>query len=191
MAVQVTRWQFTADDYERMITAGILAEDDRVELIDGEVIAMSPTGPPHAAIVNRLNALLNRRFAGAAIVSVQNPIRLNDYSEPQPDLAVLRPRDDFYAQSHPTASDILLLVEVADTSLAYDRTEKLPRYAQESIPEVWLVDLDNELVIQYARLALNQYRHQVTLARGQTLVAQSVANFEISIDTIFGKTPRS
>ena len=186
MAVQVTRWQFTADDYERMITAGILAEDDRVELIDGEVIAMSPIGPPHAAIVNRLNALLNRRFAGAAIVSVQNPIRLNDYSEPQPDLAVLRPRDDFYAQSHPTASDILLLVEVADTSLAYDRTEKLPRYAQESIPEVWLVDLDNELVTQYARPALNQYRHQVTLARGQTLVAQSVANFEISIDTIFG-----
>src|SRR5436190_20650791 len=103
MAVQVTRWQFTADDYERMVTAGILAEDDRVELIDGEVIAMSPIGPPHAAIVNRLNALLNRRFAGAAIVSVQNPIRLNDYSEPQPDLAVLRPRDDFYAQSHPTA----------------------------------------------------------------------------------------
>jgi hypothetical protein len=101
MAVQVTRWQFTADDYERMVETGILGKDDRVELIDGEVIAKIPIGPPHAGIVNRLNAFLNRKLAGIAIVSVQNPIRLNDYSEPQPDLAILQLNNDYYAHAHP------------------------------------------------------------------------------------------
>jgi Uma2 family endonuclease len=186
MAVQVTRWQFTAADYERMVETGILAEDDRVELIDGEVIAMSPIGPPHAAIVNRLNALLNIQLAGAAIVSVQNPIRLNDYSEPQPDLAVLRPRDDFYAESHPLAADVLLLIEVADTSLGYDRDQKVPRYAQEAIPEVWLVDIDSKTIIQFAHPSLGGYHHQSTLARGQALVAHSIPDLEIAVDAIFG-----
>jgi Uma2 family endonuclease len=186
MAVQITRWQFTADDYERMVETGILGKNDRVELIDGEVIAMSPIGPPHAAIVNRLNAILHRQFAGTAIVSVQNPIRLNDYSEPQPDLAVLHPNDDYYAQAHPTPADILLLVEVADSSLEYDSEEKMPRYAQNTIPEVWLIDVEHQTVTQYALPSIVGYHHQVTLARGQMLVAQTIPGLDIAIDTIFG-----
>jgi len=186
MAVQITRWQFTADDYERMVETGILDKHDRVELIDGEVIAMTPIGPPHAGIVNRLNAMLSHRLAGVAIVSVQNPIRLNDYSEAQPDLAILQLRDDFYAQAHPTPADILLLVEVADSSLAYDSEEKMPRYAQDAIPEVWLIDVENEMVTQFSHPLLNTYRHEVQLARGQLLVSQTIAGLEIAIDAIFG-----
>jgi len=186
MAVQVTRWQFTADDYERMVETGILGKDDRVELIDGEVIAMSPIGPPHAGIVNRLNAFLNRQLAGTAIVSVQNPIRLNDYSEPQPDFAILQLKDDYYAHAHPTPADILLLVEVADSSLEYDSEQKMPRYAQNAIPEVWLIDVEHQSVIHYAHPLITGYRHQVKLARGQLLVAQTIAGLEIAIDAIFG-----
>src|SRR6266581_8998719 len=111
MTVQTLRWQFTVADFARMLEVGIFAEDDRVELIDGEVRAMSPIGPRHAAIVNRLNALLSRQIADRAIVSVQNPIQLTDYTEPQPDIAVLRSREDFYEQALPLSADVLLVVE--------------------------------------------------------------------------------
>jgi len=100
MTVQILRWQFTVADFARMIEAGIFAEDDRVELIDGEVRAMSPIGPRHGAIVKRLNALMSRQIADRAILSVQDSIQLTDYTEPQPDLAVLRLREDFYVQAH-------------------------------------------------------------------------------------------
>src|SRR5712691_10205844 len=139
MTVQILRWQFTVADFARMTEAGIFAEDDRVELIDGEVRVMSPIGPRHAAIVKRLNALMSRKVADRAILSVQDPIQLTDYTEPQPDLAVLRVREDFYVQAHPVPADVLVVVEVAETSLEYDREEKIPRYAQVRIPEVWLL----------------------------------------------------
>jgi Uma2 family endonuclease len=142
MKVQILRWQFTVADFARMIEAGIFAEDDRVELIDGEVRAMSPIEPRHAAIVKRLNALMSRQVGDRAILSVQEPIQLTDYTEPQPDLAVLRLREDFYVQAHPVPADVLVVVEVAETSLEYDREEKVPRYAQVCIPEVWLLDVE-------------------------------------------------
>ena len=186
MAVQITRWQFTANDYERMIETGILGKNDRVELIDGEVIAMRPIGPPHAGIVNRLNTILNRQLAGTAIVSVQNPIRLNDYSEPQPDLAILQLNDDYYAHAHPTPADILLLVEVADSSFEYDSEEKIPRYAQDSIPEVWLIDVEHQTITQYAHPLNTGYLHKLNLARGQILASQTIAGLEIAINIIFG-----
>jgi Uma2 family endonuclease len=121
MSVQIARRPFTVSDYARMRETGILAEDDRVELIDGEVRLMSPIGPRHAAIVNRLSTLIRRHIGETAIVSVQNPIQLNDYTEPQPDLAILHARDDYYAHAHPRPDDIILVIEVADTSAAYDR----------------------------------------------------------------------
>src|SRR5579863_6654097 len=136
--VQITRWAISVADYHRIAEAGILGEDDRVELIDGEVRVMSPIGNPHAATVNRYNALLSTLVGKDAIVSVQNPIQLNDMSEPQPDVVLLRFRDDFYADKTPTPADVLLIIEVSDTTLAYDRLEKLPRYALAGIPEVWL-----------------------------------------------------
>jgi Uma2 family endonuclease len=137
---------FTKNEYHRMIEAGILREDDRVELIEGNIIAMAPIGSRHVACVNRFNRLLNQALGDRAQVSVQNPVSLTRYSEPQPDIAVLRPREDFYSAALPGPEDILLIVEVADASAVADRQDKLPLYARAGIPEVWLVDWIEERV---------------------------------------------
>lgn len=186
MALQILRWQFTVADFARMVEAGILAEDDRVELIDGEVRAMSPIGPRHVAIVNRLNALISRQVADSAIVSVQNPLQLTDYTEPQPDIAVLRPRADFYASALPLPADVLLVVEVAETSLEYDREEKLPRYAQACIPEVWLIEVERQTVTQYTQPDGTRYGSEQPLERGQSIVAHAVSHLQLSVASIFG-----
>src|SRR5262249_41606502 len=150
MSVQLQRWTFTVDEYHRMAEVGILTEDDRVELIDGEIIKMSPIGSYHVACVNRLTAVLIPKVGGAAIVSVQNPIRIDDYSEPEPDIAILRHRDDFYSQSLATANDVLLVIEVADSSLEYDRTVKLSTYSRAGLPEFWIVDLQADEIEAYS-----------------------------------------
>jgi len=124
-----------------MALAGILAEDDRLELIDGDLIDMTPIGSRHAGAVSRLTRLFGAAVGADAIVSVQNPVQLDRYSQPQPDLALLRSRADFYAQSHPQPADVLLIVEVAEASLNYDRDVKVPLYARHGIPEVWLLDV--------------------------------------------------
>jgi Uma2 family endonuclease len=186
MGVQILRWQFTVGDFARMAAAGIFAEDDRVELIDGEVRVMSPIGPRHAAIVKRLNALLSRQVAATAIVSVQDPIQLTDYTEPQPDIAVLRRREDFYAHAHPLSADVLLVVEVAETSLEYDREEKVPRYAQAWIPEVWLIDVERETVTQYTQPDGRGYRGEQTLQRNHVVVSVTMNHLQLAIDDILG-----
>jgi Uma2 family endonuclease len=186
MAVQMHRWQFTVADFTRMAEAGIFAEDDRVELIDGAVCVMGPIGPRHAAIVKRLNALMSRQIADKAIISVQDPIQLTDYTEPQPDIAVLRPREDFYAQALPMPTDVLLVVEVAETSLAYDREEKIPRYAQALIPEVWLIDVGRETLTQYTHPDGTRYHGEQTLSRGQHLVSPTVTVLQLAVEHIFG-----
>ena len=129
-----------------MGAVGIFAEDDRVELLEGEIVEMAPIGSRHAACVNRLARLFARHLQDRAIVSVQNPVRLAPGSELQPDLALLRVRDDDYASTHPGAGDVLLSVEVADTSAAWDRERKLPLYAAAGVPESWLIDLGAETV---------------------------------------------
>ncbi len=135
------RHRYTVDDYERMGAAGILGEDDRVELVEGEIIDMPPIGSPHGGSVNRIAQKLTLAVGDGAVVAVQNPVRLDDFSEPQPDIALLKPREDFYAGRHPGPEDVLMLLEVAETSVRYDRDKKLPLYARAGIPEVWLVDL--------------------------------------------------
>ncbi len=137
-----TRHRFSVDDYEQMIARGILTENDRVELIRGEILDKMPPGDLHAACVKRLNRRLSRLVGDAAIVSVQDPIRLAD-SQPEPDLALLRPRNDYYASGTPRPGDVLLVVEVADTSFEYDRTEKRQLYAEAGIGEFWLVNLND------------------------------------------------
>lgn len=128
MAVQVQRRLFTVSEYYRMAEAGILGEDDRVELLEGEIVQMAPIGSNHRGTVDFLANSLVSRLGARAIVRTQNPIRLDDFSEPQPDVALLHPRADFYRRSHPTPADVLLLVEVADSSVAFDRQVKLPLY---------------------------------------------------------------
>ena len=158
MAVEVTRRRFTADEYQEMGRAGILREDDYVELIDGEVLAMSPIGPPHIGTVNRLNHLFARLVGDAAIVQVQLPVRLDSYSEPQPDLALLRPRADFYGTAAAGPDDVLLAVEVAQSSLAYDRNVKAALYARRGIAEYWIVDLNGGEVIRHTEPVDGRYR---------------------------------
>jgi Uma2 family endonuclease len=141
------RHKLDVDDYHRMGEAGILHEDDRVELIDGELIDMAPIGQDHAGTVDALNHSMVTAFAGRAIVRVQNPLRLDRFNEPQPDITILRPRADFYRRGAvPGPADTLLMIEVADTSLRYDRGVKLPLYARAGIAEVWIVDLRRRVV---------------------------------------------
>lgn len=136
------RYRFTVDEYYRMAASGILPETGRTELLDGEIYAMRPVNSPHAGMVNKLTRFFTAHLdASQYLLSVQNPVRLNAHSEPEPDLAVLRFLPDFYQSAHPGPSDILLLVEVADASLEKDRQVKLPLYARAGIPEVWLVNL--------------------------------------------------
>lgn len=135
------RHRLTVTEYFRMGELGILAQDARVELINGEIIDMTPINSPHSGTVNHLNALLVLAAGTQAIVSVQNPIILGEYSAPQPDLCLLKPRDDHYKHSHPRACDVLLAVEVADSSLSYDRDTKASLYAQFGIVEMWLIDI--------------------------------------------------
>jgi len=138
----VVRHRFSVEDYERMGRAGILREDDRVELIDGEIVDMPPIGSGHAGCVKWLANALARSVGGSAIVAVQDPLCLGEHSQPQPDVLLLRWRDDHYRRAHPMAGDVLLLVEVAESSAAYDRQVKVPLYARHGVTEVWLVDLE-------------------------------------------------
>jgi Uma2 family endonuclease len=149
---------FTTDEFHRMADAGILSEDDRVELIEGEIVRMSPIGARHAACVDRLTALFTRRFGKRAIVRVQNPLVVGKHLELQPDVAVVKPRVDFYAQKHPRPADVLLLVEVVDTSGEHDRATKLPLYARAGIPEVWVIDVLREVIELYRQPTLRAYR---------------------------------
>ena len=153
---QLTRWRFTVHDYHRMGEAGILHEDDRVELIEGELVEMTAIGTRHFSCVNRLTRMLVMNVGDEAIVSVQNPVRLNEYNEPQPDFTVIRPRD--YRESLPKPEDVLLLIEVSDTTLAYDRGVKLPLYARAGIREVWIVDLPGETIERHTDPSEEGYR---------------------------------
>lgn len=137
----VARRMLTVAEYHRMGEVGILTERDRVELIEGELIAMAPIGSNHSGTVNGLNRLLVRVVGDNGVVSVQNPVQLDDRSEPQPDFMVLRPRADDYRQSTPRPDDVLLVIEIADSSLGYDRAVKRPLYASRGIPEFWIVNL--------------------------------------------------
>ncbi|MBC8043747.1 MAG: Uma2 family endonuclease [Rhizobacter sp.] len=165
----LTRHKFTADEYEVISASGIFKEDDHIELIDGEIIEMSPIGIRHMSCVNRLTNILKRKVGETAIVSVQNPIRLGAHSEPEPDIVLLRPKENFYADAYPTLHDIFLVIEVADTSAAYDREVKLPMYAEAGIIEVWLVNLNDE-AIEVCREPRNGFYEQRQVMRhGETL----------------------
>ncbi|PYS10504.1 MAG: Uma2 family endonuclease, partial [Acidobacteria bacterium] len=149
MEAEVKKRLFTVEEYHQMAEAGILREDDRVELIDGEIIQMSPIGHRHMVCVNRANTLFIQAFGNGAVVSPQNPVRLTDWTEPQPDLVVFKPRADFYAKKEPVPEDVLFMVEIAETTLSYDRKIKLPRYAAAGIPEFWIGDLKNDILHVY------------------------------------------
>jgi Uma2 family endonuclease len=186
MGVHVLRRRFTVEEYHRMGASGILTEDDRVELIEGEIVEMTPIGSRHQACVDRLTELFSRHMASRAVIRVQGPIRLSEHSEPQPDLALLRRRPDFYAASHPGPQDVLLVVEVADTSADYDREVKLLLYGRYGIPEVWLVDLARERVEVFSEPTLGVYQRSQTMQRGHYVSPQTLPDVELAVDNLLG-----
>lgn len=184
--IQVSRYSFTVAEYERMGQFGIFSEDDRVELVCGEIIEMSPIGERHAACVAILAQLITLRLQRSALVWVQNPLRLDEYSEPQPDLAVLKPRATHYRTSKPTPDDVLVVIEVSDSTLEYDRKVKLPLYAGAGIPEAWLVNLPEECIEVYSDPAGGEYQTARSYARGRKLQSHTLASLRTSVSTVLG-----
>ncbi len=175
----------SVSDYYRMAEINILAEDDRVELINGELFDMAPIGSFHAGIVTRLSRLLIQKLGEFAIVAVQNPLHLAEFSAPEPDIAVLKLRADDYMQSLPTAQDVLLLIEVADTSLHYDRNIKLPLYAKHQIPEVWLIDVKEQRLDIYQQPDNDYYRLHLRPKAKEEIQPLLVASVSIDWQGLF------
>jgi len=185
MAPHLLRGPFTVDSYQRLAELGVLRENDRVELIAGQVVEMSPIGDRHASCVRRLIRLFSRSAREAAIVDVQNPVVLGEHDAPQPDVVLLKPRSDAYRR-HPRGADILLVIEVADTTLAYDRDIKLPLYARAGIPEAWIVDVAANRIHVYRDPVAGQYASAGTVARGDVVTPLQVKNVTIGVDEIVG-----
>lgn len=187
MATVLKKRRFTIKEYYQMAEAGILTERDRVELIEGEVVEMTPIGVRHASTVDRLTDALGSRMRDRAIVRVQNPVRITALnSEPQPDVAVLRRRLDFYASAHPEPEDVLLVVEVMDTTADYDRGVKTPLYARAGIPEVWLVDLTTDTVEVLRRPAGDRYSDARSLRRGDQVTISAFPDVTLAIADLLG-----
>jgi Uma2 family endonuclease len=191
MTAELTRVRFSVADYHRMGELGILGPEDRVELIDGEIVSMAAVGSLHAGTVNRLNSLLVRTLSGRAVIAVQNPVQLSDDTEPEPDLAVLLPRDDFYTAAHPLPADVFLLMEVGDSSFLADRRAKLPRYARAGIRESWLVNLEVGQIERHTNPDPSGYREVVTVERGQRLASTVITDLTLDGDQVLGPTGRS
>jgi len=165
----VHRRKLSLDEFHRIGAAGILSDDDRIELIDGEMIEMAPIGTRHLSKVNRLSRMLNFAVGQDAIVSTQNPIALPPQNEPQPDIALLRPRSDDYEGNLPIASDVLLIIEISDTTLAYDRDVKIPIYARYGIAEVWLFDIQGGSSFVYHDPSPKGYQRILTPKKNETV----------------------
>lgn len=181
----VRKHRLTVADYRRMAEAGIFDEDSRVELIDGEIIDMSPIGSAHAGTVNRLIQSFGRAIGQAAVLSVQNPVILGEFSEPEPDIALLRPRDDFYTSAHPGPEDVLLIVEISQSSLRYDREVKIPLYARHDIPEVWLIDVEDKQIGLYREPAASAYQNVVDPAPLGTVTPQLLPEIAVDLSGLF------
>jgi Uma2 family endonuclease len=178
-----SRKRFTVEEYHRLAEVGVLHEDDRIELIDGELIEMAAIGIAHADTLATLTDFAAMLVSRAARISVQNPITIGQRSEPQPDLALIRRRR--YNTSHPTPADIFLVIEVADSSLAYDRLVKLPLYAAAGIPEVWIVDLQGMVIERHSAPRDGRYTQIVIAAPGEMLASLTLPAFNVAVADIF------
>ncbi|HEV8588836.1 MAG TPA: Uma2 family endonuclease [Pyrinomonadaceae bacterium] len=187
MSVQFARQHhFTVSEYERMGQTGVFAPDARVELIEGEIIEMSPIGSPHAACVELAAENIRQQVRGRFLVRTQNPIVLDDFSEPQPDIAVLKLRKDFYRAAHPRPEDVLLVVEVSDTTLQFDRQVKIPLYARAGIPEALIFSLPDEHLEYYSQPETTNYRVTQILKRGEQFKSVIVKEVILNVDENFG-----
>ncbi len=171
-------------EWQKMGEAGIFPAESHLELINGEIIEMAPIGSNHAGHLNRLNQVLNQAILSQAIISIQNPLQLNDLSEPEPDLMLLRSNADFYRTRHPNANDVLLLIEVADSSLSYDQNQKLRLYALHQIPEYWILNLADKSIEVYRQPKTGLYEEKTTLQSGDKITLSQLQNISIKIADI-------
>jgi Uma2 family endonuclease len=179
------RRRLTVDDYHRMGDAGIFHEDDRVELVDGELFQMASIGSPHASLVIRLESRFGALTDGRYLVSTQNPLQIPPFSEPQPDIVLLRPRADAYYGALPQPSDVLLVIEVADTSLEWDRDVKIPMYGRHGVAESWLVDLQHRTVTVCRDPSPEGYRSTMEISEG-ALSPSALPDIAVALDDLFG-----
>jgi Uma2 family endonuclease len=184
MSSEIKRKRFTLDDCYRMLGAGILHEDDRVELICGDILQMSPIGTRHQSVVDSATREMVRSVGDTAIVRVQGTIELDRFSAPQPDLGLLHPRDDLYVHKHPGAPDIFLIIEVADSSLEYDTTVKKALYAIIGIHEYWVVDLRNNRLLCYSDPSADSYLTVREFHRGDTVAPSLLPDCRIRVDIL-------
>ena len=186
MSAPLKTHDFTVDEYHLMGKAGVFHEDDRVELIDGQVVEMTPIGPRHAVCIDRLNGRLSQLVGDSAIVRVQSPMVFGRQAEPEPDVTLLIPPFERYQEVHPGPGEVMLVIEVADTSLEYDRSVKIPLYARAEIPEVWLVNLPDELIEVYRNPAGGRSAEITSISRGETLTPLEVPSVTLSVARILG-----
>ena len=186
MVMEMTRRRFCVKDFYLMDKAGVFCENDRVELIDGEIIEMAPIGSYHNGCVNALNRIFARAVPEDIVVQVQGPLRVDDSTVFQPDLAILRPREDDYFESNPTPEDVMLVIEVSDSTVAHDRNVKIPKYAQSGVPEVWQVNLPYGFIDRHTDPdpATGRYRSVMRHSRGQTIAAMLLPDVTLEIDKI-------
>ena len=176
-----TRHRFSVEEYYRMAETGVLKPDARVELLNGEIIDMSPIGPFHGGVVNYLIEVFTAARRGRWVTAVQNPVHLSDDSEPQPDLLLLKPSADFYRKRHPRPEDVCLLIEVSDTSLATDRDDKLPAYGRAGIAEVWIVNLNEETIEVYREPHFTGYGSRSTLGAGEKAAPRAFPDAAVDV----------
>jgi Uma2 family endonuclease len=186
MHTEVTKKLFTVDEYYQMAEAGILHEDSRVELIEGEIIQMSPIGIRHASCVSRAIKLFMTKLGDRIWLSPQNPVRLSNITEPQPDIQLLKPRADFYGSRHPVADDTYLVLEVSDTTLRYDRDRKLPLYAKSGVREVWIEDLQANQILVYRKPKGKRYLTAMVFHLGQQISLAAFPDISFNVDDLIG-----
>lgn len=186
--LSLRRHRFSVDDFHQMAEAGILSDNDRVELIDGEVVEMAAIGPRHLAGVARTNRLLVQRFSDVAIVSPQSSVRLDEHNEPQPDFALLRLRPDYFATELPTPQDIFLIIEIGDSTAQLDRRVKLPLYGTSGVTELWLVDVTADTITVCREPFGQGYRNVRTYRRGDHIAPLAFPDRAVAVTDILGET---
>lgn len=186
MNAQPDRKIFTVREYHKMIDAGVFIGNSNYELIEGEIVKKMVVGNYHISCVNRLNMFFAVKLAGKAIVSVQNPVILDDLSEPEPDVTIFRYREDFYASAKATAADVLLLIEVSDSTVNYDRTKKVRLYAEAGVAEVWLVNLPRQIIEVYGNPEKGKYKIVRKITKSESLAPAFAPELQIKVTDILG-----
>ncbi len=186
MRSTVVRHRFTVEEYSKMAAAGVLPPEGRRELIDGEIIEMSPIGFDHSGCVTRTDHLFQLRLQGRVLVRVQNPVLLDEYWAPEPDVALVRPRDDFYSSAHPVPADVFLVIEVSDSTLEIDRDTKIPRYGASGIQESWLANLAAGRLEVYRSPGKRGYRKCQRLSKSQTIAPLAFPDCVIRVSDLLG-----